>query len=81
MSDITIDEFNQNPTTLINNVTLTREPLYVTTGSSEVVILRADEYRGLMETLHLLRSPNGPRLLKSIAAANRRELEEHPLSE
>jgi antitoxin YefM len=48
------------------------EPLYVSRRNRRsVVMLAADEYDGIMETLHLLRNPaNAARLLNSIAEAD-----------
>jgi antitoxin YefM len=56
----------------MDEVCETRAPLYVTRQNRpSVVILAAEEYDGLMETLHLLRHPaNAANLLNSIAVAN-----------
>jgi antitoxin YefM len=50
----------------------TRSPLHVMGRDGRpVVILPADEYEGLIETLHLLGNPaNSARLLRSIAEAD-----------
>ena len=49
----------------------TREPIVIhRRGAEDVVLIAADELRGLMETAHLLRSPkNARRLLKALARA------------
>jgi antitoxin YefM len=54
---------------VMDEVCESRAPLLVTRhGARGVVMLAADEYEGLMETLHLMRSPaNAARLLASIA--------------
>lgn len=51
---------------------MSREPLTVTRrGGHPVVVMPLDEYEGLMETIHLLKSPaNADRLLRSIAHAD-----------
>jgi len=48
-----------------------RSPLIVTRrGGKAVVVLSLEEYRGMEETLYLMRSPaNARRLLRSIRAA------------
>ena len=54
----------------------TREPIIIhRRGAEDVVLIAADELRGLMETAHLLRSPrNAARLLKALAEARSRDL-------
>ena len=56
----------------LDEVAATRTPMLVTRqNGSPAVILDKEEYDGIMETLHLLRSPvNAARLLSSIAEAN-----------
>jgi antitoxin YefM len=47
-----------------------------------VVMMSYEEYRGIEETLYLLRSPtNAERLMESIADANAGRLEQHDLIE
>jgi len=50
---------------LLDEVTSTREPVYIRRrGREDVAMLPADELRGLLETAHLLRSPaNAERLV------------------
>lgn len=54
------------------------DALYVTRRNARtVVVLSEEEYEGLIETAHLLRSPaNSARLLRSIADANAKKLTE-----
>jgi antitoxin YefM len=54
----------------------TREPIIIhCRGAEDVVLIAADELRGLMETAHLLRSPkNALRLLKALARARSGDL-------
>jgi len=55
----------------LDEVHESRTPLLVTRqGAASAVVLDKEEYDGIMETLHLLRSPkNAERLLRSIAEA------------
>lgn len=60
-----------------NYVIRSRTPVHITRKGEDVVMLAADEYAGLMELLHLLRSPaNAQHLIESIAQADRGELVE-----
>ena len=54
----------------------TREPIIIhRRGAEDVVLIAADELRGLMETAHLLRSPkNAQRLLEAVAQARSEDL-------
>ena len=58
---------------LMDKVSEDRSPLIVTRrGGKAVVVLSLEEYRGMEETLYLMRSPaNARRLLRSIRAAER----------
>jgi antitoxin YefM len=60
-----------------------RSALHITRQNARsVVMVSEEEYEGLMETVHLLRSPaNAVRLLQSIDEARRGELQEHDLIE
>jgi antitoxin YefM len=60
-----------------------REALFVTRQNARTVVLLAeDEYQGMMETLHLLRSPaNAARLLRSIQEADGGNLVRHEIDE
>jgi len=53
-----------------------RAPLHITRQNARTVVMMSeDEYDGIMETLHLLRSPaNAKRLLRSFDDANARKL-------
>jgi antitoxin YefM len=72
MRQVSRSEFRAHLGKYIDEVCKSRAPLYVTRqNGSSVVMLRAEEYDGLMETLHLLRHPaNAARLLNSIAQAD-----------
>lgn len=56
---------------LWDRVVADREPIRLTRrGKAPVVLIAADEYDGLMETAHLLRSPaNAERLLAALERA------------
>jgi antitoxin YefM len=60
-----------------------RAPLYVTRQNARSVVLRSeDDYEGLMETVHLLKSPaNAARLLRSIEEADQGKLQDRELIE
>jgi len=60
-----------------------RAPLVVTRQNARsVVLMSEDDYEGLMETVHLLKSPaNAARLLRSIKEADQGQLTERELIE
>ena len=60
-----------------------REPIRLTRrGAAPVVLVAADEYEGLVETAHLLRSPaNAARLLAALERARTGEGTPRPLAE
>lgn len=59
--------------TLMDQVTDTREPVFIhRRGKEPVALVAADELAGWIETAHLLRSPlNARRLLEAAARADR----------
>lgn len=59
--------------TLMDQVTDTREPVFIhRRGKEPVALVAADELAGWVETAHLLRSPpNARRLLEAAARADR----------
>jgi antitoxin YefM len=72
MSHVSYSELRANLASYMDEVCDSRTALVVTRQNARsVVILAEDEYEGMMETLHLLRSPaNAARLLRSIYEAN-----------
>ena len=60
-----------------------REPVRLTRrGAAPVVLVAADEYEGLLETAHLLRSPaNAARLLSALERARADDGTPRPLAE
>jgi len=83
MDVVTYSRARQDLARLMDKVSDDRSPLIVTRrGGRSVVVLSLDEYRGMEETLYLMRNPaNARRLLKSIRAADRGELIERALVE
>lgn len=79
MTHVNYTDFRDKLASYLNEVCQSRAPLTVTRQDGEAVILMSeDEYEGLMETVHLLRSPaNAGRLLASIAALDAGKGEEH----
>ena len=73
MDVISYSRARQDLARLMDKVSDDRAPLIVTRrGGRSVVVLSLEEYRGMEETLHLMRSPaNARRLLKSIRAAEK----------
>lgn len=71
----------QNLAKHLNDVLESRAPVTITRqGKGDVVLLSAEEFAGMKETLHLLRSPaNAERLLHSIRAARDGLVVEHDL--
>jgi antitoxin YefM len=67
----------------LDQVHQSRMPLLVTRQNApSAVLIDKDEYDGIMETLHLLRSPaNAARLLQSIADADGGRMVSRDLSE
>jgi len=68
MSSITYTEARENLATVWDLTVATREPVVISRrGSESVVMMPVDEWEGLVETAHLLRSPaNAKRLLAAL---------------
>lgn len=83
MDVVSYSRARQDLARLMDKVSDDRAPLIVTRpGKRSVVVLDLEEYRGMEETLYLMRSPaNGRRLLKSIQAADRGEVRQRTLVE
>jgi antitoxin YefM len=83
MSHVTYTDLRANLAGYMDEVCNTRAPLVVTRQNARsVVMISEEDYEGLMETVHLLRSPaNAARLLASLQQAERDELSEMELSE
>jgi antitoxin YefM len=83
MSHVSYTELRAKLATYMDAVCDSRDALVVTRQNARsVVLISEDEYRGLSETLHLLKSPaNAARLFRSIAEADAGQLVEHELIE
>ena len=83
MSHVSYTELRSKLAKYMDKVCDSRTPLHVTRQNARtVVMISEDEYEGIMETLHLLKSPaNAARLLRSIEEANKGQLVERDLLE
>ncbi len=83
MSHVSYTELRANLAKYLDEVCDTHAPLHITRQNARtVVMLSEEEYEGLLETLHLLRSPaNAARLLRSLESAEKGALTEHDLVE
>lgn len=83
MTYVSYTELRANLAKYMDEVCDTRDALVVTRQNARsVVLISEEEYEGMIETLHLLRSPaNAARLLRSIEDADAGKLVEHPLIE
>jgi len=72
MTEVSYTEAREHLAELWDHVLADREVVRLTRrGRGAVVLLAADEYEGLVESTHLLRSPaNAARLLAAIERAN-----------
>jgi antitoxin YefM len=76
MDAVTYTHARQNLATLMDEVAANRAPVVISRQKKAAAVLMSlEDYNGLMETLHLLRSPrNAERLLRSIADLDRGEM-------
>jgi antitoxin YefM len=76
MAHVSYSELRTNLASCMEKVCDDRAPLVVTRQNARsVVIMSEEDYEGLMETVHLLKSPaNAARLLRSIKDADRGKL-------
>ena len=83
MPHVNFTEFRQNLASHMDAVCDSRAALVVTRQKGpSVVVMSEEEYEGMQETIHLLRSPkNAEHLLKSIAALDAGKGAERDLSE
>ncbi len=78
MAHISYGKLRSNLARYMDEVCDNHAPLFVTRQKARgVVIMSEDDYEGLMETVHLLKSPgNAARLLRSINDADQGKLTE-----
>ncbi len=83
MAHVSYTELRNNLASLMDAVCDSRSPLVVTRQNARSVVMMSEaDYEGLLETVHLLRSPaNALRLLESIQQANSGILQERELIE
>ena len=79
MAHVTYTELRANLANFMDQVCDSRAPLTVTRQNARsVVMISEEDFEGLMETVHLLRSPaNAARLLQSIQQAEAGHLVQH----
>jgi antitoxin YefM len=83
MANVSYTELRGNLAAYMDQVCDDRVPLVVTRQNARsVVMISEEEYEGLMETVHLLKSPaNAARLLRAIKEADEGKLVERDLIE
>jgi antitoxin YefM len=83
VSHVSYTELRANLAKYMDEVCDTHAALHITRQNARtVVLLSEEEYEGMLETLHLLRSPaNAARLLRSLESAENGALTEHDLIE
>ncbi|MFN3435227.1 MAG: type II toxin-antitoxin system Phd/YefM family antitoxin [Sphingomonas sp.] len=81
MQSVTYSEARENLKKVMDKAVTDRAPVLITRQRGEnVVMISADEWAGMEETLHLMSSPaNAKRLLDGIARFEAGEGEEHEL--
>jgi antitoxin YefM len=81
MAHISYSQLRNNLAFYVDEACKDRAPLFVVRRNARsVVLMSEDDYEGLMETVHLLKSPtNAARLLRSINEANQGKLTEREL--
>ena len=80
---VSYTDFRERLAAYMDQVSDSRAPLHVTRQNARTVVLISEEdYEGLVETVHLLRSPvNAARLLRSINQVNEDKLVERDIVE
>lgn len=83
MAHVSYSQLRNNLASYMDEVCDDRAPLFVTRQNARSVVLMSEEdYEGLMETVHLLKSPaNAARLLRSINDADQGKLIEREPAE
>jgi len=83
VTETTYSNARQSLRALWDEVVSTREPIFITRrGAENVALISADELSSIMETVHLLRSPeNAKRLLKALNRAYENDVQPSSLEE
>jgi antitoxin YefM len=83
VSHVSYTELRANLAKYLDEVCDTHAALHITRQNARtVVMISEEEYEGMLETLHLLRSPaNAVRLLRSLESTGKGALTEHNLIE
>jgi antitoxin YefM len=83
MAHVSYSELRNKLAFYMDEVCDSRAPLLVTRQNARsVVIMSEEDYEGLIETVHLLKSPaNAARLLRSIKDADRGKLKKREIVE
>ncbi len=81
MAHVSYSELRNNLASYMDEVCNNHAPLFITRQNARsVVMMSEEEYEGLMETVHLLKSPaNAARMLRSIQDADQDKLTEREL--
>jgi antitoxin YefM len=79
MAHVSYTQLRNNLARYMDEVCDNRAPLFVIRQNARSVVLMSEaDYEGLMETVHLLKSPgNAARLLRSIKDADQGKLTKH----
>ena len=83
MRATTVTDFRANIATMLDHVSNDHVPLFVTrNGGRNVVVVSAEDWAGLQETVYLLQNAaNSERLSRAIADAKAGRVELHELDE
>jgi antitoxin YefM len=83
MAHVSYSQLRNNLASYMDEVCDSHAPIFVTRQNARsVVLMSEDDYEGLMETVHLLKSPkNAARLLQSIKEADANKLTERGIIE
>jgi antitoxin YefM len=83
MGHVSYTELRANLAKYMDEVCSDHAALHITRQNARtVVMISEEEYEGMLETLHLLRSPtNAARLLRSIESADAGTLADHEIVE
>ena len=83
MAHVSYTELRANLAKYMDEACDSRAPIHVTRQNARpVVMVSADEFEAMVETLHLLRSPaNAARLVRSVEAANKGAVTQRDLIE